>query len=121
MRALLILFLFTGATLVHAAGGDEDALRALQQALGMPQPPQAIPEDKQKGSLDPLSAALSVGLKGDAACEQTAPSNDGKRRIDVLLKKVGTETPSQAGVPQAKGDLLVCDVLQSLSLNCQLG
>lgn len=75
-----------------------------------PQPPQAIPEDKQKGSLDPLSAALSVGLKGDAACEQTAPSNDGKRRIDVLLKKVGTETPSQAGVPQAKGDLLVCEV-----------
>jgi len=34
----------------------------------------------------------------------------GKRRIDVLLKKVGTETPAQAGIPQAKGDLLVCEV-----------
>ena len=47
---------------------------------------------------------------GDAACDQAAPSNDGKRRIDVLLKKVGSETPAQAGIPQAKDDLLVCEV-----------
>lgn len=75
-----------------------------------PQPQQVIPDDKIKDSLDPLSAALSVGLMGDSACDQTAPSNDGKRRIDVILKKVGTETPAQAGIPQAKGDLLVCEV-----------
>lgn len=75
-----------------------------------PDPKAVIPEDKMKASLDPMSAALSVGMAGDAACEQTAPSNDGKRRIDVILKKVGTETPAQAGVPIARGDLLVCEI-----------
>lgn len=75
-----------------------------------PQPKDTIPDDKKLGSLDPLTAALAVGMKGDAACDQVAPSNDGKRRIDVVLKQVRTETPEQAGVPQAKGDLLVCEL-----------
>jgi hypothetical protein len=75
-----------------------------------PQPQQAIPEDKRIGSLDPLSAAMSVGAAGDAACDRTVPSNDGKRRIDVILKKVGTEPAATAGVPQAKGDLLICEI-----------
>jgi hypothetical protein len=75
-----------------------------------PDPKSVIPEDKMKASLDPMSAGLSVGMAGDAACDQTAPSNDGKRRIDVILKKVGTETPAQAGIPIAKGDLLVCEI-----------
>jgi hypothetical protein len=75
-----------------------------------PTPKQVIPEDKAVASLDPLSAAISVGAAGDAACDRTVPSNDGKRRIDIILKKVGTESPQTAGVPQAKGDLLVCDI-----------
>ena len=66
--------------------------------------------DKRRGSLDPLSAAISVGAAGDAACDRTVPSNDGKRRIDIILKKVGTESPQAAGVPEAKGDLLVCEI-----------
>ncbi len=75
-----------------------------------PQPKQVIPPDKLHSSLDPLSAAISVGAAGDAACDRTVPSNDGKRRIDIILKKVGTESPQTAGVPEAKGDLLVCDI-----------
>ena len=75
-----------------------------------PQPDQIIPEDKRTGSLDPLSAAMSVGAAGDAACDRTVPSNDGKRRIDVILKKVGTESAAASGVPQAKSDLLICDI-----------
>jgi Protein of unknown function (DUF3108) len=75
-----------------------------------PRPDQEIPADQLATSLDPMSAALHVGMSGDSACEQTAPSNDGKRRIDVILKKVGTETPQQAGFPQARGDLLVCEI-----------
>jgi hypothetical protein len=75
-----------------------------------PRPDQVIPLDKRAASLDPLSTVLFVGMKGDAACDQTAPSNDGKRRIDVILKKIGTDTPARAGVPQARGDLLVCEV-----------
>ncbi|MBS0523437.1 MAG: DUF3108 domain-containing protein [Proteobacteria bacterium] len=75
-----------------------------------PTPKQAIPEDKVLPSLDPLSAAISVGAAGDAACDRTVPSNDGKRRIDIILKKIGTESPQAANVAQAKGDLLICDI-----------
>jgi hypothetical protein len=75
-----------------------------------PTPQQAIPEDKRRGSLDPLSAAMSVGLAGDAACDRTVPSNDGKRRIDVILTKLGSEPAANSGVPQAKGDVLICSV-----------
>jgi hypothetical protein len=53
---------------------------------------------------------MSVGLAGDAACDRTVPSNDGKRRIDVILKKIGTEPMAASGVPQAKSDLLICEV-----------
>ena len=69
-----------------------------------------IPPDKLRPSLDPLSAAISVGAAGDAACDRTVPSNDGKRRIDIILKKIGTELPQAAGVPEAKSDLLICDI-----------
>jgi hypothetical protein len=75
-----------------------------------PQPKQVIPDDKRLTSLDPLSAAISVGAAGDAACDRTVPLNDGKRRTDVILKKVGTESPQAAGVPEAKGNLLICDI-----------
>ena len=34
----------------------------------------------------------------------------GKRRIDVHLRKIRTETPAQAGLPQARGDVLVCEI-----------
>ena len=37
-----------------------------------PRPDQTIPEDKRLGSLDPLSAAISVGSrKGDVGCRST--------------------------------------------------
>lgn len=81
-----------------------------------PPPKQVIPDDKRLASLDPLSAAISVGAAGDAACDRTVPLNDGKRRTDVILKKVGTESPQAAGVPEApgvpqiRGDLLICDI-----------
>lgn len=75
-----------------------------------PAPKDVIPDDKKLNSLDPLTAALTVAMMGDAACDHVAPSNDGKRRIDVLLRKLRTETPAQAGVPQAKGDVLVCEL-----------
>lgn len=75
-----------------------------------PPPKDTIPDDKKLGSLDPLTATLAVGMAGDAACDQVAPSNDGKRRIDVVLRKVRTETPAQAGLPEARGDVLVCEL-----------
>jgi hypothetical protein len=91
----------------YGAGGT---LQETHSPEWKPEPQQVIPEDKRVGSLDPLSAAISVGAAGDAACDRTVPSNDGKRRIDVILKKVGTESPAAAGVPQAKGDLLICEI-----------
>lgn len=94
----------------QARYGADGMVQETHEPEWKPQPTQEIPEDKKLGSLDPLSAALSVGMSGDAACEQTVPSNDGKRRIDVQLRKVGTEAAAASGVPGAKDDLLVCEI-----------
>jgi len=75
-----------------------------------PPPQHVIPENQRTGSLDPLSAALTVGLAGDAACDRTVQTNDGKRRIDIIIRKIGMESPAKAGVPTAIGDLLVCEL-----------
>ncbi len=75
-----------------------------------PSPQNTITDEQRRGSLDPLSAALSVGLAGDGACDRTVQSNDGKRRIDVIVRKVGTEPAATAGVPGAQGDLLICEI-----------
>ena len=75
-----------------------------------PSPQNTISDEQRRGSLDPLSAALSVGMAGDAACDRTVQTNDGKRRIDVIIRKVGTESAAKAGVPGAQGDLLVCEI-----------
>ena len=75
-----------------------------------PPPHHLIPDNQRIGSLDPLSAALTVGLAGDAACDRTVPTNDGKRRIDIMIHKIGMESPAKAGVPTAIGDLLVCEL-----------
>ncbi len=75
-----------------------------------PSPQNAISEEQRRGSLDPLSAGLSVGMAGDAACDRTVQSNDGKRRIDVIIKKVGTESAAKSGIPGAQGDVLICEI-----------
>src|SRR5438445_464615 len=51
-----------------------------------------------------------AGFAGDAACDRTIQTNDGKRRIDIMIHKIGMESPAAAGVPTAKGDLLVCQL-----------
>jgi len=75
-----------------------------------PAPKAVIPEDKKRGSLDPLSSILFVGMAGDAACDRTVPNNDGQRRIDIILKKVGTEPAARSGVAGAQGDALICEI-----------
>jgi hypothetical protein len=75
-----------------------------------PSPQNTITDEQRRGSLDPLSAALSVGLAGDAACDRTVLSNDGKRRIDVMVRKVGTEPAATAGIQGAQGDVLICEI-----------
>jgi hypothetical protein len=75
-----------------------------------PTPKQVIPDSDRLGSLDPLSAALSVGFAGDGACDRTVKSNDGKRRIDVMIHKIRMEPAAASGIPGALGDVLVCDV-----------
>ena len=63
--------------------GASGFLQETHTPVWKPTPQQTIPDADQQGSLDPLSAALSVGLAGDAACDKTVRTNDGKRRIDV--------------------------------------
>jgi len=90
--------------------GSDGTLQEQFNPQWKPTPKQAIPDDKKRGSLDPLSSALAVGLAGDAACDRTVPSNDGQRRIDIILKKVGSEPASASGVPGAQGDALICEI-----------
>jgi hypothetical protein len=90
--------------------GPGGTLQETSTPVWKPEPKDVIPEDKKTGSLDPLTASLAVGMKGDAACEQVAQSNDGRRRIDIILQKMRTETPAQAGLPDQKNDLLVCSI-----------
>jgi hypothetical protein len=94
-------------TAQYGAGG---ALKEAHNPQWKPQPQQAIPDSDKQGSLDPLSAALTAGLAGDAACDRTLPSNDGKRRIDIILRKVRTESAAASGIAGAQGDVLVCDI-----------
>src|SRR5262245_7442834 len=94
-------------TAQYGAGG---ALKETFNPEWKPQPQQTIPDSDKQGSLDPLSAALTAGLAGDAACDRTLPTNDGKRRIDIILRKVRTESAAASGIPGAQGDVLVCSV-----------
>jgi hypothetical protein len=75
-----------------------------------PEPKDIIPEDKKKGSLDPLTATIAASMAGDHACDRAVPSNDGQRRIDVILTKVRMERADTNEIPQARGDVLVCDI-----------
>lgn len=89
--------------------GQDGALQESHRPEWKPQPLHVIPVDKKNGSLDPLSGALVVAMAGDAACNRMVLANDGKRRVDVTLRKVGVEAPAKADTPGARGDLLVCD------------
>ncbi len=91
----------------YGAGGT---LSETHNPAWKPPPHHTIPDDQRTGSLDPLSAGMVVGLAGDAACDRTVPVNDGKRRIDVMIHKIGMESAATAGVPAARGDLLVCEL-----------
>lgn len=75
-----------------------------------PTPQQTISDADRLGSLDPLSAALTVGLAGDAACDKPVRTNDGKRRIDVIFRKIGMEPAAASGIAGAQGDVLVCEI-----------
>jgi hypothetical protein len=90
--------------------GAAGFLQETHNPVWKPAPQQTIPDADRQGSLDPLSAALSVGLAGDAACDKPVRSNDGKRRIDILFRKVGMEPAASTGIPGAVGDVLVCEI-----------
>ena len=90
--------------------GNAGFLQETHNPAWKPTPQQTISDADRKDSLDPLTAALSVGLAGDAACDKTVRSNDGKRRIDVLFRKIGMEPAAATGIQGAIGDVLVCEI-----------
>ena len=90
--------------------GPGGAMSETHNPVWKPPPHHVISENHRIGSLDPLSAALTIGLAGDAACDRTVQTNDGKRRVDIMIHKIGVQSPAAAGVPTAKGDLLVCEL-----------
>jgi hypothetical protein len=89
---------------------SDGKIQEVHQPVWRPTPQQMISDDARDGSLDPLSAALSAAFAGDADCDRTLPSNDGKRRLDILPKKIGSEAAGTADVPGVLGDLQICDL-----------
>ena len=75
-----------------------------------PTPAKSLTPEQRRGALDPVSAGLSAVLAGDAVCDRTIATFDGKRRIDVILKKVGMEPAAASGIAGARGDVIVCDL-----------
>ena len=76
-----------------------------------PAPAKTLTPEQRRGALDPITAGLSAAFAGDAVCDRTVETFDGQRRIDVVLKKVGTETAAASGIEGARGDVIVCDLL----------
>jgi len=74
------------------------------------QPDHQITDEQRRGSLDPLSAAMFTAFAGPSACDRTIPTFDGKRRIDVILTKVGTDSAANTGVVEARGEAIVCTI-----------
>ncbi len=70
--------------------GAAGFLQEVHTPVWKPTPQQTISDADRKDSLDPLSAALSVGLAGDAACDKTVRSND------VLSFRERPLTPEEA-------------------------
>jgi hypothetical protein len=93
---------------VYGPGGT---LQETHNPVYKPEPKDTIPEDKKIGSLDPLSATIALGALGEQACNHsTAPSNDGQRRLDVILEKVRTTPADRTDIQGARGDVLECHV-----------
>jgi len=90
--------------------GNAGFLQESHNPAWKPTPQQTISDADRKDSLDPLSAALSVGFAGDAACDKTVRSHDGKRRIDIMFRKIGMEPAAATGIQGALGDVLVCEI-----------
>ena len=53
-----------------------DTMQETHNPAYKPSPQNTISDEQRRGSLDPLSAGLSVGMAGDAACDRTVPTND---------------------------------------------
>src|SRR4030095_88053 len=79
--------------------GAAGFLQETHNPVWKPTPQQTISDADRKDSLDPLSAALRVGFGGDAARDKPVRSNDGRRRIDVLFRKIGRERAAATGIP----------------------
>jgi hypothetical protein len=92
----------------YGAGGQ---LNEQHQPEWKPAPEHRITDEQRLGSLDPLTASLSAGFSGTAACDKPVPSFDGKRRIDIVLQKVGMEPAAAIGPvggQTMQGEALVC-------------
>jgi hypothetical protein len=72
-----------------------------------------VPADQQKETFDPLSAVMfltsGVAVSADNPCDVTAPVFDGRRRYNVVLSKIKTQTISMDN-GLYKGPAVVCSV-----------
>lgn len=77
-----------------AYGSDAPAFRVFPEAAADDRPP--VPPELTRGSLDPLSGALSLAMAaGDAAPGRVIPVYDGRRRYDLVVASVSPATVNE--------------------------
>ena len=73
---------------------------------------------RSRRSPTPTGRARSIRCRRRSASASPAtppaiapvPTNDGKRRIDIMFRKIGMEPAAATGIPGAQGDVLVCEI-----------
>ncbi|QQS14313.1 MAG: DUF3108 domain-containing protein [Rhodospirillales bacterium] len=68
----------------------------------------AVTPEQKNGAFDPLTATLTAVFTGASACDRTYPIFDSKRRFDVTLSRLRTETVKPTEIPAARGEAVVC-------------
>lgn len=68
----------------------------------------AVTPEQKNGAFDPLTATMTAVFTGASACDRTYPIFDSKRRFDVTLSRLRTETLKPAEVSVARGEAVVC-------------
>jgi hypothetical protein len=71
----------------------------------------AVSPEQKRGALDPLTAAVSGALGGANPCDRVYPIFDSKRRFDVTLRRVGSETLKGGEVNGVAGEAVVCEAV----------
>ena len=84
--------------------------RRPSQPVWKPTPQQVIPESTSRARSIRCRRRSASAWPATPPATSRCASNDGKRRIDIILRKIGMEPAASTGIAGAQGDVLVCEI-----------